>query len=236
MFYSLFSGKDARKIVPTTDQQLQEERDMKINAICEQYSFKDMDADGKGFVTFDDLQRVLNLSPKKFSRLQYCLLLDTTDKLAEEEFDEYFPDALFRAEQIEPSEQDVQELFTKLDQDKNKVLKGEELYQSYLIFFLEESEINDLYKKFRALNHGLLFGKPLKGVQITEEQFLTHFAEFLEDVTAESHDQGTEITFKDLNLTVITNTGEKKTIVSSVSGEVPAKAMTALMGGKCYKR
>lgn len=228
---SLFGKKDARKIVPVDDKQIKEERALKISTITEQYSFKDIDADGKGYVTFDDLEGVLNLSPKKFYRLQYCLLLNTTDQLTEEEFIEYFPDALYRAEHMEPTLQDVQEIFLKLDQDNNKVIKGYELYRSYLLFFLEESEINDLYKKFRGLNYGLLFGKPFKGVSITEEQFLTNFAEFLDEVLAESNDQGTEIVFKDLNLTVITNTGEKKTIVNKVSGEVPAKAMTALMGG-----
>merc|ERR1719469_1540769 len=137
-----------------------------------------MDTDIKGYVTFDDLNRVLNLSPTKNCRLQYCLLVNTTDKLTPDEFTEHFPDALYRAQHMEPSAQDVQELFAKLDQNGNKVLKGGELYQSYLMFFLEESEINDLYKKFRSLTAGLLFGKPLRGVQITEEDFLAHFANF----------------------------------------------------------
>jgi len=230
MLCSLCRKKDT-EIVDIDDKQIKEERELRINAISEQHTFKAMDADNKGYVTFDDLGRELNLSPKKYSRLQYILLLDTTNKLTEEEFTAYFPNALYRAEHMEPTPEDVQNIFSKLDQDNSKVIKGRELYESYLHFFLEESEIRDLYKKFKALDHGLLFGKPAQGVKITEKQFLTHFADFLNDVTAESTGQGTEITFKDLNLTVITDSGEKKTIVNNVSGEVPAKAMTALMGG-----
>ena len=175
------------------------------------------------------MNQVLHLSEHKFYRLQYCLLLTTTNKISSEEFDKYFPDALFRAQHMEPTEDDVKELFKKLDTDNDHVIKESELFSSYLSFILEEDEINNLIKKFRVYDHS---GGVLKtrNVTITEVDFIDNYPRLLLELTAESDEQGTELVFRDLTMTINTING-MKTIVDNVTGKIPARSLTALMGG-----
>jgi len=116
------------------------------------------------------------LSETKFSRLKFILLLATMDEISQEEYEKSFPDALFRAQFMEPTEDDVRDLFDKLDTDNDQVVYGSELFNFYLTFILEEDEINNVIKKFREYDEHS--NKKTRNMHITKAVFVEQYPRF----------------------------------------------------------
>merc|ERR1712157_668624 len=108
------------------------------------------------------------------------------------------------------------------DKQDTGMTQAKEIFNSYLALFLEEGEINQLLKKFDVKKNNGIISKAL---------FLENYARILLEITSDNADLGTDIIFHDLKLVVATANNEFKTIVNNCTGEIPARQMTAVMGG-----
>ena len=184
------------------------------------------------------------------------------DKVARSTFVMCFIDALADASQFGPTPEEAGEIFDNIAEDVGMTKGGEieyaKLYSAQLLIsFLNDQQIYGIISRFKRRGDIDDVDTSRPSISISREDFIKFYPAFLEEVTNpgfrnsrrtitsmrslgltlketanEGDDEGLDVAFQDLTLTV--SMGKKeKVVVNKVSGRLRSNTMTAVMGGEC---
>mmetsp|Transcript_14473 Transcript_14473/g.31813 ORF Transcript_14473/g.31813 Transcript_14473/m.31813 type:complete len:646 (-) Transcript_14473:825-2762(-) len=135
---------------------------------------------------------------------------------------------LAAAVHIDPTVGDAAEVFDVIDDDEDGYIDAMDLHGPIMEDFLNDAEIHNLVRKFRTTS----------GTLISKENFLKHYAIFLEEVISDfsqgnflGEKRGMNVEFRNLSLAVRVSSDQEIKVVNSVSGSLQEGTMTALLGG-----
>lgn len=145
-----FCGRKTEEVI-IVDDLIIKEKEARLIDVSNQYPHEDFDLDNKEFATFQYIKVTMKLSEAKFHCMQCIVLSHISDQITQEDFVEYFPEALCSAQHVEPTPEDTFKIYSKLDKQDTGMTQAKEMFNSYLELFLEEGEINQLLKKFQYM-------------------------------------------------------------------------------------
>lgn len=235
-----------------------------------------MDTKAEGQLTYSKINNTLELNAIQLREFiqrmnQVARVPPETEHIHRSAFVKGFVRVLEQISHFEPTDTETNQLFDDIllhhhalapsggEADASDEVPHESLYHGPLTEFLDDAQINELIRRFRALQEEqratdmslrrvpTFDGQPARLLMtfqqtriktITRDEFVAWYPSLLTDVTALDaqmmsrkalENGGVDIAFRDLSLTVKLKKTEV-TIVDQITGRLKAGTMTALMG------